>query len=72
MDLKNTLTSPDTMLLRPDFTKPFEVHTDASKYGCAGMLAQYYKTNYGQLNMLHGLSLQQSHAGSQLTKNYLL
>ena len=29
MDLKNALTSPDTMLLHPDFTKPFEVHTDA-------------------------------------------
>ena len=43
MDLKNALTSPDTMLLHPDFTKPFEVHTDASKYGCGGMLAQYYK-----------------------------
>ena len=43
VDLKNALTSPDTMLLQPDFTKPFEVHTDASKYGCGGMLAQYYK-----------------------------
>ena len=43
MDLKNALTSPDTMLLHPDFTKPFEVHTDALKYGCGGMLAQYYK-----------------------------
>ena len=43
MDLKNALTSPDTMLLHPDFTTPFEVHTDASKYGCGGMLAQYYK-----------------------------
>ena len=43
MDLKSALTSPHTMLLHPDFTKPFEAHTDASKYGCGGMLAQYYK-----------------------------
>ena len=42
-DLKSALTSPYTMLLYPDFTKPFEVHTDASKHGCGGMLAQFYK-----------------------------
>ena len=32
------------MLPHPEFTKPFEVHTDASKYGCSGMLSQYCKT----------------------------
>ena len=26
-DLKSALTSPDTILLHPDFTKPFEVRT---------------------------------------------
>ena len=42
-DLKSALTSPDTMLIRPDFTKPFEVHTNASKFGVRAMLAQSYQ-----------------------------
>ena len=32
-NLKNALTSPDTMLLHPDFTKSFEVHTDPPSMG---------------------------------------
>ena len=40
-DMKHALTSPDNMLHNPDFTKPFKVHTDASKYGCGAMLGQF-------------------------------
>ena len=39
-DMKHALTSPGNMLHHPDFTKPFEVHTDASKHGCGAMLGQ--------------------------------
>ena len=42
-DLKDALTSPDTMLIAPDFSQPFEVHTNASKHGVGAMLAQWYK-----------------------------
>ena len=43
-DLKDALTSPDTMLFHPDWTAPFEVHTDASKHGCEAMLAQWHES----------------------------
>ena len=39
-DIKHALTSPDNMLHPPDFTKPFKVHTDASKHGCGAMFGQ--------------------------------
>ena len=42
-DLKDALTSPDTMLFHPDWTARFEVHTDASKHGCGAMLAQWHQ-----------------------------
>ena len=42
-DLKSALTSPDTMLIHPDFTKPFEVHTDASEFGVGAILAQWFQ-----------------------------
>ena len=42
-DLKDALTSPDTMLFHPDWTAPFEVHTDASKHRCGAMLAQWHQ-----------------------------
>ena len=41
-DLKDVLTSPDTMLFHPDWNGSFEVHTDASKHGCGAMLAQWH------------------------------
>ena len=41
-DLKDALTSPDTMLFHPDWNGSFEVHTDASKHGCGAMLAQWH------------------------------
>ena len=41
-DLKAALVSPDLMLYHPDFDKPFEVHTDASKYDTGAMLSQWH------------------------------
>ena len=43
---KDALISPDVMLYHPDFTRPFELHTDATKHGCGTMLAQLH---YGEL-----------------------
>ena len=42
-DLKDTLTSSDTMLFHPDWNAPFEVHTDASKHGCGSILSQWHR-----------------------------
>ena len=42
-DLKDALTSPDTMLFHPDCYAPFAVHTDASKHGCGAMLSQWHR-----------------------------
>ena len=41
--LKASLTSDDLTLLHPNWNQEFELHTDASKFGCGAMLAQYYK-----------------------------
>ena len=41
-DLKTVLVSPDLMLYHPDFDKPLEVNTDASKYDTGAMLAQWH------------------------------
>ena len=46
-DLKQALLSPDTMLYHPNWHSPFELHTDASKYGVGAMLAQMHN---GQLH----------------------
>ena len=39
-DLKQAITGPDVMLYHPDWNAPFKSHVDASKLGCAAMLAQ--------------------------------
>ena len=39
-DLKSAIVSPNVMLYHPDWQRPFEVHTDASKRGVGAMLAQ--------------------------------
>ena len=41
--LKASLTSDDLILLHSNWNQEFELHTDASKYGCGAMFAQYYK-----------------------------
>ena len=41
--LKASLTSDDLILLHPNWNQGFELHTDASKFGCEAMIAQYYK-----------------------------
>ena len=41
--LKASLTSDDLILLHSNWNQEFELHTDASKYGCGIMLAQSYK-----------------------------
>ena len=47
VDLKDALTSPNTMLYHPDWNGSIEIHTDASKHGCGArcgaMLAQWYQ-----------------------------
>jgi len=39
-DLKHCMTSEPIVLAYPDFSKPFILHTDASKYGLGAMLTQ--------------------------------
>ena len=39
-DLKSAIVSPNAILYHPDWQRPFEVHTDASKRGVCTMLAQ--------------------------------
>ena len=41
-DLETVLVSPDLMFFHPNFDKPFELHSDASKYGTGAMLAQWH------------------------------
>ena len=41
--LKSAVTSPNVILQHPDWDKPFEIHTDASKHGVGAMLAQQVK-----------------------------
>ena len=41
--LKASLTSDNLILSHPNWNQEFELHTDASNFGCGAMLAQYYK-----------------------------
>ena len=38
--MKNAITSPECMLLHPDWSPEFELHVDVSKKGIGVMLAQ--------------------------------
>lgn len=38
--IKNTLTSEEVLLAYPDFTRPFELVTDASNYALGAVLSQ--------------------------------
>ena len=49
-DLKDALSSPDTMLYHSDWNSPFELHTDASKHGIGAMLAQWHNVKLRPLN----------------------
>ena len=52
-DLKTALVSPNLMLYHPDFDKPFEVHTDVSKYGTGAMLAQWHDNELGPIRYVY-------------------
>ena len=41
-DLKQAFLSPEIMLYHPDWNRPFELHTDASKHGVRAMLSQMH------------------------------
>ena len=70
-DLKDALTSPDTMLFHPDWNAPFEVHTDSSKHGCGAMLSQWHRGNYVQSNFRHSLLTLQNLDGLPHIRNYM-
>ena len=41
LDMENAITSPECMLLHPDWSSEFELHVDASKKGIGVMLTQW-------------------------------